>query len=368
MPIPTFATAAARWRDSIAAVGVVAAVALLSLPGQAVSAQATPAGIPPALEQRRPIVIAHRGASGYRPEHTLAAYELAIDQGADFIEPDLVITKDGVLVARHEHRIDETTDAAARFPDRRAIKQVGARADTGWFAEDFTLAELRSLRTRERLATRSQEYNGRFPIPTFDEVLDLVARKSRETGRQIGIYPETKSPAYFRALRLPLEEPLVAALKRHGLDRADAPVFIQSFEVANLKRLRGLTRARLVQLIDATGAPDDAAESGVASYSSMITPAGLRAIATYAQGVGLAKRLIVPVARDGAMQPGTGVVTDAHAAGLLVHAWTFRSDSQFLARAYAGSPAAEYRQFAALGVDGVFTDFPDQAVAALRRE
>jgi len=317
---------------------------------------------------QRPIVIAHRGASGYRPEHTLEAYALAIDQGADFIEPDLVITRDGVLVARHEHRIDETTDAAARFPDRRTIKRIGTRADTGWLTEDFTLAELRTLRTRERLPTRSREYNGRFAIPTFDEVLDLVALKSRQTGRDIGVYPETKSPAYFRALGLPLEEPLVAALKRHGLDRADAPVFIQSFEVANLKRLRDLTRARLVQLVDAGGAPDDAVESGVASYASMITPAGLREIATYAQGVGLTKRLIVPVTRDGTTQPATTVVADAHAAGLLVHAWTFRSDSQFLARAYAGNPAAEYRQFAALGVDGVFTDFPDHAVAALRRE
>lgn len=317
---------------------------------------------------QRPIVIAHRGASGYRPEHTLEAYALAIVQGADFIEPDLVITRDGVLVARHEHRIDETTDAAARFPDRRTIKRIGTRADTGWFTEDFTLAELRTLRTRERLPTRSQEYNGRFAIPTFDEVLDLVALKSRQTGRKIGVYPETKSPAYFRALGIPLEEPLVAALMRHGLDRADAPVFIQSFEVANLKRLRGLTRARLVQLVDAGGAPDDAVESGVARSASMITPAGLREIAKYAQGVGLTERLIVPVTRDGATQPATTVVADAHAAGLLVHAWTFRSDSQFLARAYGGNPAAEYLQLAALGVDGVFTDFPDHAVAALRRK
>ena len=175
----------------------------------------------------RPIVIAHRGASGYRPEHTLAAYELAIEQGADFIEPDLVITRDGVLVARHEHRLDETTDVAERFPDRRTVKRVGADSVTGWFVEDFTLAELRTLRARERLATRSRAYDRRFGVPTFEEVLALVARKSRETGRVIGVYPETKSPSYFRGIGLPLEEPLVAALRRRGLDQPDAPVFIQ---------------------------------------------------------------------------------------------------------------------------------------------
>jgi glycerophosphoryl diester phosphodiesterase len=314
----------------------------------------------------RPIVIGHRGASGHRPEHTLAAYELAIDQGADFVEPDLVITKDGVLVARHEHRIDETTDVAVRFPQRRTIKRVGTRADTGWFVEDFTLAELRNIRATERLATRSQAYNGQFGVPTFDEVLDLVARKSRETGRAIGVFPETKSPSYFREIGLPLEEPLVAALKRRGLDRSDAPVFIQSFEVANLKRLRAMTQVRLVQLIDASGAPDDAAVAGVATYAAMVTPAGLREVARYAAGVGLAKRLIVPVQRDGTTLPPTTVVADAHAVGLLVHAWTFRSDAQFLPRAYGGDHAAEYREFAALGVDGVFSDFPDHAVAALR--
>jgi glycerophosphoryl diester phosphodiesterase len=317
----------------------------------------------PAAARTSPIVIAHRGASGYRPEHTIAAYELAIDQGADFIEPDLVITKDGVLVARHEHRLDETTDVAERFPDRRNVKSTATARTAGWFVEDLTLAELRTVRARERLASRSHGYDGRLAIPTFDEVLLLVERKRRETGRTIGVYPETKTPSYFRRIGLPLEEPLVAALRRHGLDRRDAPVFVQSFEVENLRRLRRVTRVRLVQLLDVQGGPVDVAG---ATYASMLTPHGLRAIARYADGVGLNKRLVVPAAEDGTLLPPTTAVRDAHAAGLVVHVWTFRSDPPFLAREYRGDPAAEYRQFAALGVDGVFSDFPDHAVAALR--
>ena len=297
----------------------------------------------PAALAARPIVIAHRGASGYRPEHTLAAYELAIRQGADFIEPDLVITKDGVLVARHEHRLDETTDVASRFPARRTVKRMGADSVAGWFVEDLTLAELKTLRARERLASRSHAHDGQHAIPTFEEVLALVERVRRESGRVVGVYPETKSPAWFRSIGLPIEEPLAAALRAHGLDRADAPVFIQSFEAGSLERLRGLTRARLVRLLDA----GDSVEA---------RPEGLRAIARYAHGVGLHKRLVTPA-----------VVASAHAAGLLVHVWTFRSDAPFLDAAYRGDPAAEYRRFLAMGIDGVFSDFPDHAVAAVRR-
>jgi glycerophosphoryl diester phosphodiesterase len=299
-----------------------------------------------------PIIIAHRGASGHRPEHTLASYELAIRQGADFIEPDVVITKDGALVVRHEHRLDETTDVAERFPALKTTKRVGTDTATGWFVEDLTLAQVRTLRARERVPTRSHAYDGQFAIPTLDEVLDLAVRASRETGRTIGVYPETKSPTYFRAIGLPLEEKLVAALSQRWPDLAAAPVFIQSFEPPSLVRLHGMTSARLIQLVDV----------GVT-----VTPAALRDVARYAQGVGLNKRLIIPVSRDGSLGSPTTAVADAHAVGLLVHVWTFRSDAPFLAAEYRGDPALEYRQFAALGIDGLFSDFPDHAVAALRR-
>jgi len=311
-----------------------------------------------------PIVIAHRGASGYRPEHTLAAYELAIRQGADFIEPDVVITKDGALVVRHEHRLDETTDVAQKLPALRNAKRVGNDTVSGWFVEDLTLAQVKQLRARERLASRSHEYDGQFGIPTLDDVLELAVRMSRETGRVIGVYPETKSPSYFRSIGLPLEEKLIAALQRHWPDLGSAPVFVQSFEVGNLERLRAMAPVRLIQLLAAQGGPPDA--GGTTTYATMATPAGLREIARYARGVGVEKRLILPVARNGATLPQTSIVADAHAAGLLVHVWTFRSDAPFLAAQYAGDPGAEYRQFAGLGVDGVFSDFPDHAVGALR--
>ena len=328
-------------------------------PARAGSVAATSGG------QATPIIIAHRGASGYRPEHTLAAYELAIRQGADFIEPDVVITKDGVLVARHEHRLDETTDVAERFPDLRTVKRFGNDSATGWFVEDLTLAQLRLLRARERLPSRSHAYDGQFGIPTLDEVLALVLRMSGETGRVIGVYPETKSPSYFRSIDLPLEEKLIAALRRHWSDLADAPVLVQSFEVENLKRLRSMAPVRLIQLLDAQGAPADA--GGTTTYATLASAAGLRGIARYAHGVGANKRLIIPVGPDGRLLPPTSVVADAHAAGLIVHVWTFRSDAPFFAAQYGGDPGAEYRQFAALGIDGVFSDFPDHAAAALRR-
>ena len=314
--------------------------------------------------QASPIIIAHRGASGYRPEHTLAAYELAIRQGADFIEPDVVITKDGVLVARHEHRLDETTDVAERFPSLRTVKRFGTDSAEGWFVEDLTLAQLRTLRARERLASRSHEYDGQFGIPTLDDVLALAVRMSRETGRVIGVYPETKSPSYFRSIGLPLEEKLVVALRRTWPDLALAPVFVQSFEVENLKRIRALAPVRLIQLLDAEGAPADA--GGATTFAAMARADGLREIARYAHGVGVNKRLIIPAARDGSLPPPTSIVSDAHAVGLLVHVWTFRSDAPFLAAQYHGDPGAEYRHFAGLGIDGVFSDFPDHAVAALR--
>ena len=315
----------------------------------------------------RPLVIAHRGASGHRPEHTLAAYELAIDMGADYVEPDLVITRDGVLVARHENEIGTTTDVGARFPDRRTTKVVDGDSVSGWFVEDFSLAELRTLRAAERLPFRSHAHDGHYPVPTFEEVLDVVQRAARRGGRAVGVYPELKHPGYFRALGLPLEEPLVAALHRRGWRTASAPVFVQSFEPGSLRRLRRLTGVRLVQLVDVNGAPPaDAGPQGVRGYAAMVTPEGLRAVATYADAVGLNKRLVVPARADGSLAAPTRVVADAHRAGLLVHVWTLRRDSAFLAPEYGGDALAEWRQFAALGVDGMFGDCPDDGVRGVR--
>jgi glycerophosphoryl diester phosphodiesterase len=312
-----------------------------------------------------PIVIAHRGASGHRPEHTLAAYELGARQGADYIEPDLVSTRDGHLVARHENDISGTTDVANRpeFAERRATKTIDGATATGWFVEDFTLEELKTLRAKERLPElrpHNTEHDGRYAIPTFQEVIDLVARLSGELGRPVGIYPETKHPTYHRSIGLPVEPALIDALRRAGLDHPQANVFVQSFEDGNLKALRGELSVPLVQLI------------GANAPAELATAAGLERIAAYADAVGPAKAHIVPRDAAGASQPPTRFVDDAHAAGLLVHPYTFRRENTFLpAELRAGhDPAApgdlmtELRQFFALGVDGVFSDFPDVAVAA----
>ena len=298
------------------------------------------------VPQSAPLIIAHRGASAHRPEHTLEAYRLAVEMGADFIEPDLVSTKDGVLIARHENEIGGTTDVADRFPGRKRTATVDGRAITGWFTEDFTLAEIRTLRARERLAFRSQAYDGRFQIPTFDEVLALALELGAARGRTVGVYPETKHPAHFRSIRLPLEEPLLASLAKVGWNRRDAPVFIQSFEQDNLRDLRRKTPVRLVQLT--SGGQTTAGDA-------------LRKIAEYADGIGPEKRLVVPVNPDGSLGTPTDLVTRAHAAGLLVHVWTIRVEPQFLPAGYKGRPEAEFEQFRQLGVDGVFTDSPDVA-------
>ena len=294
----------------------------------------------------RPLIIAHRGASGHRPEHTLEAYRLAVEMGADFIEPDLVSTKDGVLIARHENEIGGTTDAGDRFPDRKRTKTVDGQSMTGWFTEDFTLAEVKTMRARERLAFRSHDYDGQFQIATFDEVIALAQQLGKARGRPVGVYPETKHPTYFRDLHLPLEEKLLASLQAHGWNRRDAPVFIQSFEQENLRALRKQTRVRLIQLVSA---------------AAMVEGDGLRKIAAYADGIGPEKRLLVPVNADGSLGTPTDLVTRAHAAGLLVHVWTMRADKEFLPAGYQGRPEAEFEQFRQLGVDGVFTDFPDLA-------
>jgi len=313
------------------------------------------------------LVIAHRGASGYRPEHTLEAYELAIDLGADFIEPDLVITRDGILLARHENEISETTDVAdhPEFAGRRTTRRIDGREVAGWFTEDFTFAEITTLRARERLPFRSHEHDGQFKIPTFEEVLDLALQKTLERGRTVGVYPETKHPAYFRSLGLPLEETLLRALEVRGYRGRLAPIFIQSFETGNLQELRRRTDLPLIQLLDDAGQPWDLAAAGEArTYADLATPQGLAAIAGYADGIGPSKRLIVPAGQDGRLQPPTSLVADAHRAGLVVHPWTFRSEETFLAPDYEGRPEREYEQLFGLGVDGLFSDFPDAALRA----
>jgi glycerophosphoryl diester phosphodiesterase len=323
-----------------------------------------------------PLVIGHRGASGYRPEHTLASYRLAAEQGADYVEPDLVSTKDGVLVARHENEIGGTTDVAQHpeFADRQTTKVIDGVSVTGWFTEDFTLAELKTLRARERLPQirpQNTAYDGQFEIPTFQEVLDLRKRLSGELGRPIGVYPETKHPTYFRSIGLPLEGALVRALTRNGLNHPGAPVFVQSFETGNLRRLRDELRVPLVQLLDA---PSKKPVGDDRTYGELATPAGLASIAEYADGVGPSKDYIVPRNADGSSAAPTSFVDDAHAAGLVVHPYTFRRENTFLPLelrssadpAGIGDLEAELRQFIALGVDGFFTDNPDIGVAATR--
>jgi len=326
-----------------------------------------------------PIVIAHRGASGERPEHTLAAYELGIQQGADFVEPDLVATKDGVLVCRHENEISGTTDVASRpeFAARRATKTIDGTPTTGWFTEDFTLAEIRTLRARERLPQlRGTAFDGRFGVPTLDDVLALVAATNARPdrlGRPLGVYPETKHPSYFESLGLPLEPSLLDALRRHGLDRADAPVFVQSFEVANLRRLAALTRVPLIQLIEPQGRPWDYTLGRFArTYADMIQPEGLREIRSYARGIGVHKNLVLPRDAGDRLLPPTALVRDAHAAGLLVHVYTLRAENQFLPAELRRGPsllatgdvAGEADLFLKAGVDGFFIDQPAAGVAA----
>jgi glycerophosphoryl diester phosphodiesterase len=313
----------------------------------------------------KPLVIAHRGASGYIPEHTLEAYTLGIEMGADFIEPDVVITRDGVLIARHESELSKTTDVAdhPELASRRTSKRIDGHEVTGWFSEDLTFAEITTLRARERHPFRGHERDGLFKIPSFDEVQDLARARSQETGRTIGVYPETKHPSYFRSLGLPLEDPLLAALEAEGHGLPPVPVFIQSFETSNLQALRRRTDLPLIQLLEAVGQPWDLALAGdPRTYDDLGTPPGLAAIAGYAAGIGPNKRRIVPAGPDGQLLSPTSLVADAHRAGLAVHCWTFRSEAPFLAAGYAGEPEREYEQLFDLGVDGVFGDFPDIAV------
>ncbi|TXH91062.1 MAG: glycerophosphodiester phosphodiesterase [Rhodoferax sp.] len=355
----------------------------------------------PTLGGAKPLVIGHRGASGYLPEHTLEAYRLAIEQGADFIEPDVVVTKDGQLVARHEPNITATTDVAERpeFAKRKTTREVDGVKETGWFVTDFTLAELRTLRAKQANAARSKAHDGKYLVPTLKEILDLAKEESAKRGRTIGVYPETKHPSYHVTEGLLIEPRLLKLLAEYGYTKKDSPVIIQSFEVSNLKEMRSQTQVRLVQLIDGDdvdakgnvtlAAPFDkpydfALVKDKRTFKDMLTPAGLAEIRTYADGIGPWKPYLASAAQvmgadgkpkdlngDGKISdadrvalPPTDVVKNAHAAGLFVHAYTFRSEAPGLVSDYKGDPKAEYKRFFALGVDGVFSDFPDTAKAA----
>ncbi|TCC39872.1 glycerophosphodiester phosphodiesterase [Kribbella sindirgiensis] len=326
------------------------------------------------------VIVGHRGASGYRPEHTLASYELAARMGADFIEPDLVTTKDRVLVARHEPEIGGTTDVAnhPEFKDRKKTKLLDGVAVTGWFTEDFTLAELKTLRAVERIPAVRQHntvFNGHYQIPTFQEVIDLSKRLSKELGRPIGIYPETKHPTYFQQQGLALEPALVRTLNRNGLNRPGAKVFVQSFEVSNLKALHKELRVPLVQLTSASGAPYDFVVSGdKRTYADIVSAKGLREVATYAAGVGPSKDQVIPLDATGKLGKPTALVADAHKAGLVVHPYTFRVENSFLPADFDSSAVAsdsgnlfgEIAAYRKAGIDGLFTDNTDIAVAEER--
>ncbi len=355
----------------------------------------------PKNAKSRPLVIGHRGTAGYLPEHTLESYALAIELGADYIEPDLVATKDGHLIARHEPNMIATTNVASLplFANRKRMLVVDGVSEEGFFASDFTLAEIRTLRAVQPAGERDQGFNGRFQIPTFDEVIELAKRKGAEEGRTIGVYPETKHPTLHRTLNLALEDRLLQVLQRHGWNHRGAPVFIQSFEQANLKYLRSRTSVRLVQLIDADDVaidgsityaapfdrPYDWAVAGrVGTFGDLLTPAGLAEVRTYADGIGPWKPYLISSAcitvvagrcadvngdglvneGDRQLLPPSAVVANAHKAGLLVHPFTFRNEQRRLASNYKGNPVNEYLAFYELGVDGLFTDFTDSAVVA----
>lgn len=341
---------------------VIAALLWLTTAGASLEILAAP----PALSSA-PLAVAHRGASAYRPEHTLAAYELAIDQGADFIEPDLVSTKDGVLICRHDLDLGTTTDVEKKFPLRRRAITVAEKKYDGWFAFDFTLAEIKTLRAREPNEFRAHAYDGQFEVPTFDEYLDLIEQKTKECGRPIGIIPEIKSSTYHAAQGLPIEDRLLKTLADRGYPSDAKPCIIQSFEVANLKQLAGKTRFQLLQLI---GAPKDQpadviAQGGTLTYGEMMTPAGLAEIAKYAWGVGPPKEAILPRDKQNRLTAANTWIADAHTAKLKVIPFTFRPEPQYLAEDYHGDPAAELTRWIEMKVDGVFVDAPDFGVRAV---
>ena len=347
---------------------------------------AAPAGATP-RRKVPPLLLAHRGASALRPEHTLGAYAKAIEDGADFIEPDLVATRDGVLVARHENNIAETTDVAARaeFAARRTVKTIDGERQEGWFTEDFTLAELKTLRAKERLGAvrpESQSYDGQFQIVSFEEIADFAAAESAARGRTIGLVPEIKHSTYFAGIGLAQEPRLLEHIARSAYLRR-APLIVQSFETANLKALRPRlgANAMLMQLIGdpAQVPPDIAAAGGKRTYGDLVSPAGLAEIAAYADYLAPNLRMVIPLGADQRLAHPTGLVEAAHRAGLLVGVWTFRPENQFLAADFrdgagptARNPAgslAEMKRYLATGLDAIFTDDPAlgrQAIASGR--
>jgi len=348
------------------------------------------------------LVVAHRGASGYLPEHTLEAYAMAIGMGADFIEPDLVVTKDGILIARHEPMLSGTTDVANRpeFASRKTTRKVDGVETTDWFAGDFTLAEIKQLRAKQAMADRDQSKNGQFQIPTLQEVVDLAKKEAAARGRVIGIAPETKHPTFHAAIGLPIEDRLVALLKEAGWADASAPVVIQSFEVANLKYLNTRIDVKLAQLLDAEDVDKDGnivlsapyaqpydfvVVGDKRTYKDLLSKEGLAEVRSYADILAPWKPYILPTKQvdgngdgkpddlngdgktdeqDRVLATPTSVMKDAHAAGLQVFTWTFRNEPKRLASSFKGDPSAEYKAFYALGVDGLFSDFPDTAVKA----
>jgi glycerophosphoryl diester phosphodiesterase len=362
---------------------LLAAVALL-VPGVALAKKKHK---PHAPKENKPLVIGHRGAAGYLPDHTLEGYRLAIKLGADYIEPDLVATKDGVLIARHEPDITSTTNVAdhPEFATRKTTKTIDGVPTEGWFASDFTLAEIKTLGAKQPRAKRPTEFDGKFKVPTLQEIINLVKRESKKRGRKIGIYPETKHPTFHKSIGLPLEARLVKVLKKNGLNSRSSRVFIQSFEQSNLKELNHMTPVRLVQLVDANDTdangnptyappfdrPYDWTASGdpalmTRTFGFFATDAGLDEIKTYADGIGPWKVYIVPTDGGGGgnIHPPTDLIARAHARGLLVHTWTFRNDAMPSDASYQGNPIFEYLKFYGLGIDGVFSDFPDTAFAA----
>jgi glycerophosphoryl diester phosphodiesterase len=372
----------------------VAAGASLIMPASVLATPAVPAtpdlsgmpGIAPVgAGAKTPLVFGHRGASALRPEHTLGSYAKAIADGADYIEPDLCSTKDGVLVARHEAYLSETTDVAAHpeFASRKARKTIDGETHEGWFVDDFTLAELKTLRAVERLPQYrpgSAQYNGMFQVLTFEEIIDFVAAEAAARGRIIGLVPELKHSTYFASVGLPLEDRFLSILAAHDYTRRN-PVEIQSFEIANLKYLRGKlgrrANLRLMQLVigENVRPMDVAAAGGTLTFAQMCTPAGLREVAQYADVIAPPTRSLIPLKKDGSLDQPSSLVDDAHKAGLRVEPWTFRPENHFLAadfRNNAGDAArneagsiAEIKRYIATGLDGFFTDDPALGRAAL---
>ena len=312
----------------------------------------------------RPLIVGHRGAPGYVPEETERSYRLALQLGADYIEPDLVMSKDGVLIVRHENDLSDTTNADEVYPNLIAEKVVDGVKEKGVFSEDLTLAQIKKLKAKERLPYRSHKDDGKYDVLTFEEYLQIAKDEGEKRGRPIGLIPEIKHSTYFHKLGFDPERQLVRLLNKYGYNKYKSPVIIQSMEISNLKRLRGMVRVELMQLLDEPNLQpaDVVAAHGKLTYKEMATPKGLRRIARYADWISPDKSYIIPLNENSKTMPKpTSFVHDAHVAGLNVMPWTFRADDVDVRKFYSGDEDAEYNQFFSLGIDGLFTDFPDLA-------